>query len=106
MLDGNLRLPRLHPDDAADVPTAGVVGVERQGTIDYRNHRADVLPKKSQRVGCIRQNRRVVARHCQGPSAEIEALGTLHRWIFTGGSWYGSNPRNSACRSRPCCRIR
>src|SRR5215471_3764671 len=43
MLDRDVRLARPDPEAAADVPAARIVRVERQGAVDQRNHRADVL---------------------------------------------------------------
>src|SRR5689334_15750078 len=45
MADGDVGLARLHPEDAADVPTAREIRVEGEGTIDQRHHRIDVLAK-------------------------------------------------------------
>src|SRR5271167_3283604 len=74
MLDCNVRLACISPEDTADVPAIGVVRVERQRTVDQRHHGADVLSKKSEREGGMRQDARVVAGHFQGPPCEIWAL--------------------------------
>src|SRR5262249_18626588 len=49
MLDRNVGFARPLPEDAAEVPAAGVVRVERQGTVDQRHHSVDVLAEIRQR---------------------------------------------------------
>src|SRR3954447_3486558 len=51
MLDRDVGLTGHQPEDAADVPAAGVVRVERQGAVNQRHHGADVLAEMGQRVG-------------------------------------------------------
>ena len=82
MLDRDIWLARPQPEDAADVPAARVVRVEREGTINQRHHRADVLAKIGQRFGGIRQDPRIVAGHFQGSPREIGALQTIRLPIF------------------------
>lgn len=61
-------------EDAADVPAAGEIRVERQGAVDQRHHRTDILAKIGQRLDGIHQNARVVAGHFEGSPREIDAL--------------------------------
>jgi len=49
MLDRDVGLARPLPEDAAQVPAAGIVRVERQRTVDQRHHSADVLAEIRQR---------------------------------------------------------
>ena len=74
--------PAHSPENAADGPAAGVVRVERQRTVDQRDHRADVLAEIGQREGGIRQDARVVAGHFEGPPGEIDALQTVRSGVF------------------------
>ena len=55
------------------MPAAREIRVEREGTIDQCHHGADILAKIGQRLGGIRQDARVVARHFQGSPGEINA---------------------------------
>ena len=49
VLDRNVGLARPLPEDAAEVPAAGVVRVERQCAINQCDHGADVLAEIRQR---------------------------------------------------------
>ena len=82
MRDRNVRLARLHSEDAADVPGAREIRVEREGTVDQCHHGADVLAKIGQRLGGIRQDARVVARYFKSPSGEINTLQMVRRRII------------------------
>src|SRR5215470_14134504 len=75
--DRNVGLARLHSEDAADVPGARKIRVEREGAVDQCHHGADVLTKIGQRLGSIRQDARVVTRHFEGSPGEINALQTV-----------------------------
>jgi hypothetical protein len=81
MRDRNVRLARLHSEGAADVPGAREIRVEREGTVDQCHHGADVLAKIGQRLGSIREDARVVARHFEGSPGEINTLQTVRRRI-------------------------
>jgi hypothetical protein len=61
-------------EDAADVPAASVVWVERQRTINQRHHGADVLAEIRQHDGGIHQDAGILAGHFQGSPGEIGAL--------------------------------
>ena len=63
------------------MPAAREIRIERQGTIDQCHHGADVLAKIGQRLGSIRQNARVLARHFESSPGEINTLQAVHRWI-------------------------
>ncbi|HEY2541220.1 MAG TPA: hypothetical protein VGI28_17250 [Stellaceae bacterium] len=67
MLDRNVLLARVTPQDAAHEPAAREVRVKRQRAVTQRDHRADVLAEPGQRTGGIHQDARVVAGHFQGP---------------------------------------
>src|SRR5215469_5045621 len=82
MLDRDAGLAGPNPEDTADVPATREIRVERQGTIDQRYHRADVLAEIGQCEGGIRQRARVVAGHFQGSPREIAALQTVRLPIF------------------------
>src|SRR6516165_11197454 len=74
MLDRDVRLAGPNPEEAADVPAAGVVRIQRQSVIDQRYHGADILAEIGQREGSIREDARVVASHFQGSPCEIGAF--------------------------------
>jgi len=82
MLDRDVGLARLQPEEAADVPAASVVRIERQGAVNQRHHRADVLTEIGQHEGGIRQDARVVAGHFQSSPGKIGALQTICPRIF------------------------
>ena len=54
MPDRDVRLSRPHSENGADVPAAREIRVEREGTVNQRHHRADVLAEIGQRFRCIR----------------------------------------------------
>ena len=83
MPDRDVGLARLHPQDAADVPAAREIRIQRKGTIDQRHHRIDVLAETGKCLGGIRQNARVVTGHPEGAPGEISALQTVRRRIIT-----------------------
>ena len=58
------------------------IRVEREGAVDQRHHRADVLAVIGQRIGGIGQDAWVAPGHFQGSPGEIGALQTVHLWIF------------------------
>src|SRR5262249_24564136 len=58
MLDRDVGLARQVPEYTAYVPTARVVRVNRQGTVDQRHHGADVHAEIGQRFGGIREDPR------------------------------------------------
>jgi len=63
MLDRDVGLARPNPEEAADMPAAGVVRIPRQGMLNQSYHRADVFAEIGQREGGIRQDAWVVAGH-------------------------------------------
>ena len=71
VLQGGVGLARPQPEDAADVPTARVVRVVRQGTVDQRQHRANILTQRGERQGGMRQDARVLAGYFQGSPGKI-----------------------------------
>src|SRR5207248_5320551 len=74
VLDGDVGLTRPPSEDAADNPTARVVRVDGQRTVNQRHHGADVLAEIGQRLSGMRQDAGVVAGHFQGSPCEINAL--------------------------------
>ncbi len=54
-------MARKKPENAADVPTACKIRVQRKGTIDQRNHCVDVLAEIGQGEGGIDNDVRIVA---------------------------------------------
>jgi hypothetical protein len=63
MLDRDVRLAPPNPEEAANVPAAGVIRIQRQAMVNQRYHGADVLAEIGQREGGIRQDARVVTGH-------------------------------------------
>jgi cytochrome c len=59
------------------VPAAREVRVERQGTVDERHHRADVLAEIGQGEGGVRQHAGIVAGPFQGAPGKISALAAM-----------------------------
>ena len=43
MLDREVGLARENPEDAADVPTACEIRIQREGTVHQRNHGPDIF---------------------------------------------------------------
>src|SRR6516165_4702150 len=74
MRDRHVRLPRRHSEDAANMPAAREIRVERERTVGQCHHGADVLAKIGERLGSIRQDARVVARDFEGSPGEINTL--------------------------------
>src|SRR5215469_2210420 len=60
MLDREVGLAGEKPENAADVPPAGKIRVERQGMIDQSNHCVDILAEIGQGEGGIDNDVRVV----------------------------------------------
>src|SRR5215472_5478715 len=67
MLDRDVGLAGPHPERSADRPAARKAGVECEGAIDQRDHRADILAEISQRQGGVGQGARIVAGCSEGP---------------------------------------
>src|SRR5215472_8583640 len=65
MLDRDVELAGPIPEYAANEPAAGVIRVERQGTIDQRHHRADVLAEIGKPLGGMHQDAWVIAGRLQ-----------------------------------------
>src|SRR5215472_18310058 len=82
MLDRDVGLARPIPEGAADVPAARIIRIERQGTVDQRRHGTDILAEIGKRMGCIRQDARIVAGHFQGSPCEFGALHAVRLSIF------------------------
>src|SRR6516165_349011 len=82
MLDRDVRLAGPMPEDAADVPPTCEIRIEHEGTVDQRDHGADVLAEIGQREGGIRQDTRIVAAHFQRAPCEIDAFQTIRLRIF------------------------
>jgi hypothetical protein len=82
MLNPDIQLARVNPEDATDMPTARVVWVERQGTVDQRHHIADVLAEMVKREGGSGQDTRIVAGHFQRSPGEIGTLPNVRLPIF------------------------
>jgi len=45
MLDREIGLTGQHPDNAAQIPAAGIARVERERTVDQPDHGTDILAK-------------------------------------------------------------
>src|SRR5690242_16407966 len=82
MLDRIVGLARPNPERSADRPATRKIRVEREGTVDQRHHRADVLAEISQRKSGIHQDSRIVTGHLQGSPGEIGSLQTARRRFF------------------------
>src|SRR5215472_9780301 len=82
MLDRNVGPARPIPEGAADVPAACVIRIERQGTVNQLDHYVDILAEIGKRMGCIREDARIVARHFQGLPCELGALQAVRLPIF------------------------
>src|SRR5882757_1049132 len=95
MLNRNIGLARPPPEDSADVPAAREIRVERQGTVDQRNHRADVLAEIGQRLGSIDEDAGIVARRLQAPPCKINRLSTIRLRIFA--PTLKINPKTAGC---------
>jgi|HubBroStandDraft_6_1064221.scaffolds.fasta_scaffold33304_5 hypothetical protein len=61
MLDREVGVARKKPENAADMPTPCKIRVQRKGTIDQRNHCADILAEIGQGEGGIDNNLRIVS---------------------------------------------
>src|SRR6516165_722632 len=59
VFDRDVGLARPSPEDAADVPAAGVARVECQRAVDQPHHSADILAEIGQCLGSIRQDARI-----------------------------------------------
>src|SRR5215469_6023641 len=81
-LNRQIGLARPKPEDAADVPAAREIRIERQGTIHERDHRVDVFAEPGESNGGIRQDNRVVTGHLEGSPCEIGTLPTERRRIL------------------------
>jgi hypothetical protein len=79
MLDRNVRLARPNPEEAADVPTAGVVRIQRRRMVNQCYLGSDILAEIGQREGGIGQDGRVVAGHFQGSPCEIRSFYCDHQ---------------------------
>src|SRR3954471_22975681 len=64
------------------MPAASGVRVERQGTVNQRHHRANVLSEIGQREGGIREDARIVAGFLKGSSCELSAFQSICLPIF------------------------
>src|SRR5215469_5190012 len=65
ILDRKVGLAREKPENGADVPTACKIRVECEGTIDQRDHGADILAEIASGEGDIDNGVRIVAGHLQ-----------------------------------------
>src|SRR5215469_6557949 len=74
MLDRDVGLTGPIPEGATDLPAAREARVEREGAIDQRHHRTDVLAEIRQRSGGIGKDARIIAGDLQGPPRKIDAL--------------------------------
>src|SRR6516164_3645613 len=96
MLDRFVGLARPTSQYAADVPGAGVIWIEREGTVNQSDHRTDVFAEIGQRVAGIRQDAWVLAGHFKGSPREIGALRTIRLRIFAATV---QKQPDAACRS-------
>src|SRR6516162_13519 len=78
----NIRLACPTSEDAAKVPAAREIRIERQCAVNQRYHGVDVLSESGQRDSGIRKDARIVTSHCQGSPREIGALQSVRRRIF------------------------
>src|SRR5215471_7384150 len=81
-LNRKVGLARPKPKDAADVPAAREIRVERQCTVHELDHRVDILAEPGQSNGGIRQDSRIVTCYLEGSPGEISTLTTVRRRIF------------------------
>src|ERR1051326_7135697 len=82
MLDRDVRLARPLPKEAADIPTARIVRVERERAVNQRHHRVNILAEVGKRVGGSDQNEGVVASYFQCPPCIIDTLQAVQLRIF------------------------
>src|ERR1700746_1246330 len=76
-LDRKVGLARPKPKDAADMPAACEVRVERQCTVYERHHGVDILAEPSESDGGIGQDSRIVTCYLEGSPREISTLQTV-----------------------------
>src|SRR6516165_6402421 len=100
MFDRDVGLARPTSEGATDVPAAGVVRVEREGSIDQRHHGTDVLAEIGKCEGGIRQNPWIIASHFKGSSREADALPTIYLPVFTPTVL--KQPKTAECTPREC----
>src|SRR4029077_13046473 len=82
MLDRDIGLAGPHPERSADRPAARKTGVEREGAVDQRDHRADILAEIGQRQGSIGRGAWIVASPFESPPGKIGTLHTVRPRIF------------------------
>ena len=100
MFDRDVRLARPTSEGATDVPAAGLVRVEREGSIDQRHHGTDVLAEIGKCDGGIRQNPWIITSHFKGPSREADAFPTIHLPVFTPTVL--KQPKTAECTPGEC----
>jgi len=81
-LDRKVGLARPKPKDAADVPAACEIRVERQCTVHERRHGVDILAEPSECDGGIGQDSRILTCYLEGSPREISTLQTVRRRIL------------------------
>ena len=72
MLEGDIRLAGKDPEQSARVPTAGMVRIERQTTVDQRETDGDVLAPISEEKAGKSENIGVVRIAAKRPPREID----------------------------------
>jgi hypothetical protein len=78
MLDREIVQTGPEPQNATQEPAAGEARGKREGTIDQRHHRTDILPEIGQNEGGVGQDARIVARHLERlPSKIYRFAGSL-----------------------------
>ena len=74
MLDREIGLAGPNPENAAQIPAAGEARVERQRTVDQRDHAHDILAEIRQHEGGIGEDARVVSATSKRPPSKIDGL--------------------------------
>src|SRR6266481_3195361 len=79
--DSQSGLARHIPENAADIPAAGKARVERQRTVDQRDHGTHILAEIGERESGIGERAGIVTGHLEGAPGEIGTLAAVHLGI-------------------------
>src|SRR6516162_10208309 len=82
MLDREIGLTGPEPENAAQIPAAGVARVQRQRTVDQPDHSADILAEIRQHEGGAGEHARVILNGLERLTSEFDCLaaGCLRRF--------------------------
>src|SRR5215831_16242895 len=82
MLDCEIGLAGIYPENTARNPSAGVARVERERPVHQPNHRTDILAEKSQHKGGVGENAWVVLPHFERLPRKIDAFAAGYLRVF------------------------